>query len=902
MSQSFKLIYRIKWIIIGWMAASVAGGMIVRASAQSSEPPWTTPTNLSQSGGTSQPLIAAEPDGTLHAIWWDTTEGEQYAHTTTVTGTTWTQPIGVPAIVGRREVDPQTQRESISPPRGVSLLATARGNVHAFWFDTDDQLMYAQGQANSWTAAAVLSSSGSAFDAVADLTGTLHLAYIKPTPSAGAPSGIYYRAMVGAAWNDAIAVHESSYFRSAKPQDLHISVASVGQDDVLIVWDDLQLGESVLARSTNRGATWSAPQAVADPQSGRAQGARLAATPQGDVLLIWQDPSLGGCGFLQRRSADGGETWSAPERVLSAITRCAERWTFAPASDGRLWLIGRMEPQSPSDTIGAITLAAWDGRAWSQINDAALSFTDVTTNRAIKLDCLSISIAGNSAGLLGCDSIGDVWAVRNALDLNHLSEAPKRTWSDMAVISDRTASVADDGILAAAADHQGGVFAVWSQPNPDNPAASALYGSQWGANGWTRSVMILNTPGASDSNVVHAEQPAMTIDERDRIHVVWNSGANGPIYYAWSYRRDFTSPVGWSKPVELPDIAPTASRPGIATDLTGDAVYVIYAAPFNEHRGIYFTRSIDTGTTWAAPTLVFDAVAARWDSADKPRLTFDPIANVLHAVWLRSNVPGGFGLQAVYYARSNDNGQTWSEPRQLVEGAVDWLRLALSDGGQIYVAWTQAASQEQSVSAVPLSVWGMLSTDGGNQWTPPEKIAGFDRVSGPFGLEADRGGKLYLSAVGQTTSGESALLYEEWDAGAWSKFDRQSFNQTAQSGNSAAIAIAPSINRLGVLMRLWTYDTNGRGQFQVAAIDRTISVKAATPILTLTPQPTATPRPTETPAPTPTPRLQLDTNTKQPTTEVRGPNPLVLGGALAAIIVVAVAMRTIYIRRRWHKN
>ena len=56
--------------------------------------PWGTVVNLSRSGAASQPAIAAAPDGTLHVLWWDAAEGEQYARTTNASDTTWTAARG----------------------------------------------------------------------------------------------------------------------------------------------------------------------------------------------------------------------------------------------------------------------------------------------------------------------------------------------------------------------------------------------------------------------------------------------------------------------------------------------------------------------------------------------------------------------------------------------------------------------------------------------------------------------------------------------------------------------------------------------------------------------------------------------------------------------------------------
>jgi len=71
-------------------------------------------------------------NGTLHVLWWDPLEGEQYARTTGVTSTTWTKPVGVEPIVGKREVNKETNKVTLTAPHGLRLLSDARGTVHGF--------------------------------------------------------------------------------------------------------------------------------------------------------------------------------------------------------------------------------------------------------------------------------------------------------------------------------------------------------------------------------------------------------------------------------------------------------------------------------------------------------------------------------------------------------------------------------------------------------------------------------------------------------------------------------------------------------------------------------------------------------------------------------------------------
>src|SRR5512135_767095 len=101
-------------LLVSSLVIALGIGLAARSLAQAADGPWTIPSNVSKSGAASQPVIAAAPNGTLHVLWWDPLEGEQYAHTTGVTSTTWTNPVAVEPIVGKREVNQQTNKVTLT--------------------------------------------------------------------------------------------------------------------------------------------------------------------------------------------------------------------------------------------------------------------------------------------------------------------------------------------------------------------------------------------------------------------------------------------------------------------------------------------------------------------------------------------------------------------------------------------------------------------------------------------------------------------------------------------------------------------------------------------------------------------------------------------------------------------
>jgi hypothetical protein len=106
------------------------------ASDEAKNETWEPPVNLSHSGAASAPLIAAEANGNLHVLWWDTFEGTQYAFYTPDTG--WSQPAGVFNIVGQHA---DSSAENPTAPSSWRLFVDSARELHAFWIDARGNLM-----------------------------------------------------------------------------------------------------------------------------------------------------------------------------------------------------------------------------------------------------------------------------------------------------------------------------------------------------------------------------------------------------------------------------------------------------------------------------------------------------------------------------------------------------------------------------------------------------------------------------------------------------------------------------------------------------------------------------------------------------------------------------------------
>lgn len=906
------------WVALALALIGLKAGGLSGANAQGEEL-WAPPTNLSASGSASQPAIALAPAGVAHVLWWDRLDGSRYARGL-ITGTQmiWSRPQPVPFLFGNREVNPTTGRVALSPPLRLQTIADGTGAAHATWFDARQGLRYAYlPPSGQWGEGPRLADAALVSTLALDISGTLRLAYIQSAQTPNSPAGVYYAQRVGGAIRRTL-VYSSTYFRTADPDDVSVGVAADGVGNVVVVWRQSREDQAQYARSTDNGVKWSTPQPIVDVSElfGLAAQANVAVTPDREFVLIWRDSSAPGCGMTQRRSADGGQTWSQPERVLTELRRCPTHWSFSIGGDGKLWFIGTPASDSPlSDTNGV--LAAWDGAQWSKPAEVQLSYEDATTQRRRVLGCLDLALSAAHLVASGCDVRGDVWSAHNAIAPARVLPSEVVVWNAPIALS--TGRAAEENAAAAlayattqhvavAADPSGQIYALWSRATRPGLPASHIDLAIYRDGRFTTPATIMrvgdnaNNRLDPDSIPTRMDAPSLAVNAEantSRLHLVWSGGSAGRPFYSRAFARDANSLSGWSQPRPLPANTSVGASPHIIADPRGQLLYVIYAIPFNEQRGVYVVRSEDDGENWSSPSLVADGVGRNWEAVDQPQLALDPTNDVLHATWLQSVLPGATGSRAVYYARSADRGRTWTEPTMVAQGDVELPRIAVFESNAVMLAWnvmrTTAGMQQGS------DVWYQVSNDGGARWTRAAPVPSFDNLTGGSALVGDGAGQLYLTALSAGSGGQARLLYAQWQGRTWSAMEEFSLGQPAVAGNTAAGALVTRDGTLQLLMRIYELKPNGNGVWESVAISRGVKPTELIPLPTFTPLPIVTPTPIVVVLPTEIPEPPQVSTTLPLGTPQASPinvNMLLISASIVAVVVVTGAVIGLMFMRR----
>ncbi len=141
--------------------------------------------------------------------------------------------------------------------------------------------------------------------------------------------------------------------------------ASAFRDNLYVVWSDLSLSGGAIqyARSTNQGATWTAPVTISGGSQGFTWPPEVAVAPNGDVWVAWRT-FQGGTDtqgeVRMRRSTDGGVTFGAeivpfPAGTAAHTTNSANGLANKiPGFHG--WLQGAGQPRILVDPVRANTL------------------------------------------------------------------------------------------------------------------------------------------------------------------------------------------------------------------------------------------------------------------------------------------------------------------------------------------------------------------------------------------------------------------------------------------------------------------------------------------------------------------------------------------------------------------
>jgi hypothetical protein len=252
-------------------------------------------------------------------------------------------------------------------------------------------------------------------------------------------------------------------------------------------------------------------------------------------------------------------------------------------------------------------------------------------------------------------------------------------------------------------------------------AGNTIMYARWDGVSWSPPIDILLTPldplgGFEDPK---AWQPEAIIDDFGTIHLIWLGQYPDKLYYSRALAVEADRALAWTEPAVLADNS-TGTQYAIDIEYVPatHTLHVIYARGHWEEqysgedpRAITHISSTDGGENWSEPVdVAFTPDPERGYS--NVRLLFAPETR-LFASWTEWDQTGNG--QAVWVARSLDNGRFWDAPVKLAERAEgeyerDWTKLAWLGGDQLLATWEGGFRAYRHF---------MYSADAGQTWSEP---------------------------------------------------------------------------------------------------------------------------------------------------------------------------------------
>jgi len=289
---------------------------------------------------------------------------------------------------------------------------------------------------------------------------------------------------------------------------------------------------------------------------------------------------------------------------------------------------------------------------------------------------------------------------------------------------------------AIAVNSAGHINTVWYDNKPGNYEIYYRKSTNAGAT-WTTDKRLTFTSGAS-------YEPKIVIDGSGRLHVVWydTTPGNAEIYYTNSKDGGIT----WAAAKRLTSTSGSSRVPAIGVDSSG-YLYVVWRDDTPGNSEIYYKKSTNGGTTWAANKRL------TWNAGNSvvPAIGINASGH-LHVVW-QDDTPGN---PQVFYKRSANGGVTWTANRRLswVSNSAGAPDIVIDSDSHIHIVWEDSTPGNAGA-------YYRSSTDGGATWATAERLTWNSGTPPAAAFAADSSGNLHL-VWQDNTSGNYEIYYMKY--------------------------------------------------------------------------------------------------------------------------------------------
>ena len=233
---------------------------------------------------------------------------------------------------------------------------------------------------------------------------------------------------------------------------------------------------------------------------------------------------------------------------------------------------------------------------------------------------------------------------------------------------------------------------------------------------------------------------------------------------------------GWSKDIRLTNDSNDSLHPSIAVDMYG-CVHVVWQDHRDDLWGIYYKKSTDGDIIWSSD----QRINALSNSGNTPSIIVDK-NNIIHVVW--SGATQQEPYNEIYYKNSTDGGNTWNEDVRLTYASDDsFTPKIVAHGNTLHVVWSDKRDGN-------FEIYYKRSIDGGNSWSEDVRLTNDSGDSKLPSLVVDLVGRLHIAWYDKRDDVYKIYYISSPDGGG--VWDNE-INVTGGHGITTLLASTPSI-------------------------------------------------------------------------------------------------------------
>lgn len=268
---------------------------------------------------------------------------------------------------------------------------------------------------------------------------------------------------------------------------------------------------------------------------------------------------------------------------------------------------------------------------------------------------------------------------------------------------------------------------------------------------WSAATDILVSPNGSNTWV-----DGVVIDHEGYLQLLWND--TQALYFSSAHITAADDPRAWQTSTLLRGPTPIAD---LAQDDTGILHVVVRSDAFS----VSYMSLADGDQVWSSPLPIDTIVQTEAYAIGGIQLALSS-PETIHVTWFQTAAEVNWNFWSVWYARSDDGGQTWSLKEEIATPRFGASDIAVDSDGNLHLVYGRNIGN-------PDGRWHQWSKDGGDTWSEPTLLfPQFESASGDtggYGFATDSTGVLHMVNSFADNSGEATAYHLEWQKDNWSQ-------------------------------------------------------------------------------------------------------------------------------------